>query len=78
MSMAALLFDGPAKRYPNVSITANLGHRVIAVPGLEAAIRPLRLNRRKKLQDDVDFRKPRSSFRYQADEAGSSKETGNS
>jgi uncharacterized protein YndB with AHSA1/START domain len=27
------------------------------------------------MQDDVDFRKPRSSFRYQANEAGSSKET---
>jgi hypothetical protein len=60
------------------TIGHNLGHRVIAIPDLEAAIRPLRLNRRKKLQDDVDFRKPRSSFRYQADEAGSSKETANS
>jgi hypothetical protein len=55
-----------------------LGLRVIAIHDLEAAIHPLRLNRRKKLQDDVDFRKPRSSFRYQADEAGSSKETANS
>jgi hypothetical protein len=43
---------------------------------LEAAIRVLRLNGRKKnLQDDVDFRKSRSSFRCLADEAGSNKET---
>ena len=55
-----------------------VGDGTRAIPDLEAAIRPLRLNRRKKLQDDVDFRKPRSSFRYQADEAGSSKETANS
>jgi hypothetical protein len=40
-------------------------------PDLEAAILALRLNRRRtNLQDDVDFRKPRSSFRCQADEAG--------
>jgi hypothetical protein len=45
------------------------------IPHLEAGIRPLRLNRRKYLQDDVDFRKPRSSFRWQADEASSSNET---
>jgi hypothetical protein len=31
----------------------------------------LRLNRRKNLPDDVDFRKLRSSFQCQADEAGS-------
>jgi hypothetical protein len=36
----------------------------------------LRLNCRKKLQADVGLRKPCSSFRCQADEAGSSKETG--
>ncbi len=54
---------------------AHLGHRAIAIPDLEAAIRALRLNRRKNLQNDVDFRKPRSSFRCQADEAGSNKET---
>jgi hypothetical protein len=40
------------------------------IPDLEAAIRALRLNRRKNLQDDVDFRKLRSSFQCQADEAG--------
>jgi hypothetical protein len=53
----------------------HLGHRAIAIPDLEEAIRALRLNRRKNLQDDVDFRKPRSSLRCQADEAGSNKET---
>jgi hypothetical protein len=35
-----------------------LGHRAIAIPDLEAAIRALGFNRRKNLQDDVDFRKP--------------------
>jgi hypothetical protein len=39
-------------------------------PELEAAIRALRLNRRKNLQDDMDLRKPRSSFRCQASENG--------
>jgi hypothetical protein len=53
-----------------VRFAPNLGHRAIAVPDLEVAIRALRLNRLKNLQDDVDFRKPRSSFRRQADEAG--------
>jgi hypothetical protein len=55
-----------------VRFAPDLGHRAIAIPDLEAAIRALRLNRRKKiLQDEVGFRKPRSSFRCQADEAGS-------
>jgi hypothetical protein len=58
-----------------VSSAPNLGHRAIAIPDLEAAIRDPRLNRQKNLQDDVDFRKTRSSFRCQADEAGSNKET---
>ena len=44
---------------------AHLGHRAVAIPDLKAAIRALRLNRRKNLQDDVDLRKPRSSFRCQ-------------
>jgi hypothetical protein len=35
----------------------------------------LRRSRRKKSQHAVDLRKPRSSFRSQADEAGSNKET---
>jgi len=39
------------------------------------AIRALRLNWLKNLQDDVGLRTPRSSFRCQADEAGSNKET---
>jgi hypothetical protein len=34
------------------------------------AIRALRLNRLKNFKDDVGFRKPRSSFRCRADEAG--------
>jgi hypothetical protein len=33
----------------------------------QAAVRALRLIRRKKLQDDVGLGKPRSSFRCQAD-----------
>ena len=37
--------------------------RAIAIPDLEAAIRALRLNRLRNLQDDVGLRKPRSSFR---------------
>jgi hypothetical protein len=41
----------------------------------QAAIHALRLNRLKNLQDDVGLGKPRSSFRCQADEAGSNKET---
>jgi hypothetical protein len=36
----------------------------------EAAIRAQRLNHRKNLYGDVGFRKPLSSFRCQADEAG--------
>jgi hypothetical protein len=32
----------------------------IAIPELEAAARALYLNHQKNLQDDVDFRKPRS------------------
>jgi hypothetical protein len=43
---------------------------VIAIPDLEAVIRALRLNRLKNLLDDVGNRKPCSSFRCQADEAG--------
>jgi hypothetical protein len=39
-------------------------HRAIAISDLEAVIHALRLNRGKNLQDDVGFRKPRSSFRY--------------
>jgi glycogen operon protein len=35
------------------AISANVGHRVIAIPDLEAAIRVLRVNRRKNLRDDV-------------------------
>jgi hypothetical protein len=54
---------------------AHLGHPAIAVPDLEEAIRALRLNHRKNLRDDVDFRKLRSSFRRWADKAGSNKET---
>jgi hypothetical protein len=42
---------------------------------LEAAIRTLRLNLRKNIQDYGDFRKLRSSFRCPADEASSNKET---
>jgi hypothetical protein len=38
-----------------VCCAPNLGHRAIAIPDLEAAIRALRHNRRKKLQDYVDF-----------------------
>ncbi len=60
---------------PRGLMRAHLGHRGIAVPDLEEAIRALRLNRRKNLQDDVDFRKLRSSLRCQADEARSNKET---
>jgi hypothetical protein len=41
---------------------AHLGHRAIAIPDQEAAIRALRLTVEKNLQEDVDFRKPRSSF----------------
>ena len=44
--------------------------RAIAIPDLEAAIRALRLNRLRNLQDDVGLRKPRSSFRCRANEAG--------
>jgi hypothetical protein len=53
-----------------VRFAPDLGHRAIAIPDLEAAIRALRLNRLQNLQDDVGLRKPRSSFRCQADEAG--------
>jgi hypothetical protein len=42
---------------------------------MESAIRALRLRRRKNLQDDVDFGKPRSSFRCQADEAPTRRQT---
>jgi hypothetical protein len=57
-------------RERSTAFAPNLGHRAIAIPDLEAAIRALRLNRLKNLQDDVGLRKPRSSFRCQADEAG--------
>jgi len=53
-----------------VRFAPNLGHRAIAIPDLEAVIRALRLNRLKNLLDDVGNRKPCSSFRCQADEAG--------
>jgi hypothetical protein len=52
-------------------VTAIFGRRAIAILDREAAIRPPALEPRKKLKGDVDFRKPRSSFRYQVDEAGS-------
>jgi hypothetical protein len=48
----------------------------IGTPG-PAALQARCLGCREKLQDDVDFRLPRSSLRYQADMAESSKETAN-
>jgi hypothetical protein len=57
-------------RERSTAFVPNPGHRAIAIPDPEAAIRALRLNRLENLPDDVGFRKPRSSFLCQADEAG--------
>ena len=56
---------------PNPSLEWTRGR---GLPG-EGAERVALANVERNLQDDVDFGKPRSTFRCQVDEAGSDKET---